>query len=373
MKLYILNEELQRIQPINVYESVTWESFYREEGNFTLKLPLNLFKVIVPEDDSVVFIENTEESDLGIVESVEKTVGDNNNKLLVIKGRLASCILESRVSIGSNVFKDSYPRDILKTVLEDNFLSPKDTLRAIDILDYQVSEQPILSQVNYELLRGIDGLQITKDVCEIGDCGFSMGLKELSNGEVKLQFRLYKGVNRSLGQYINKPFVIQQKGNSVVQIDYFKSSKDKRTFAEIDKEYNVRTTYPKTVEASNSGLHRKETYIDLSSVSQTIILEDGTEVVIEDQYYENMIQNEVAVRMSSLVTTEYLDADLNALIASKYKKEVFLGDTITIKDEELGFFSDIVLTGATEVWSNKGYEVSLQIGTNTVKKIKEVY
>lgn len=366
MKLFLLNEQLERMKPISVYESLTWNTFYREEGNFTLVVPISLFPYLLPEENKDIFLENTNDVNIGIVESVEKTTNENNQKALTVKGRLATGLLDRRVSLGGKNYEDKSPAEVAKDFLEANFTAPTDTLRKISLIEYTFENQPILSDIDYELKRGTNGLEFLKSLAKISDFGFYMGL---NSNSTKLSLNIYTGTDRSLSQNIVKPFVIQQKRNTVVQIDYFRDIEPHKTWAEIDKENNKRTTYSNPSNSTLSGLRRKEVYLDLSSISQTITQADGTQVVIQNKYYENMIKNEAKSEMEALVTTEYLDSELNEQISKKFKKEVYLGDRITIKDDESGFNQDIDITGATEVWSNKGYEVSLQIGQNTLEEV----
>lgn len=366
MKLFLLNEKLERIKPISVYESLTWNTFYKEEGNFTLIVPISLFPYLLPEENRDIFLENTADANIGIVESVEKTTNENNQKALTVKGRLAVGLLDRRVSVEGKNYENKSPTEVTKDFLETNFTAPSDTLRKISLIEYTFENQPTLPNVDYELERGTDGLELLKSLAKISDFGFYMGLNP--NG-TKLSLNIYTGTDRSLSQNTVKPFVIQQRRNTVAQIDYFRNIEPHKTWAEVDKENDKRTTYSNPSDSTLSGLRRKEVYLDLSSISQTITKADGTQVVIQDKYYENMIKNEAKSKMETLITTEYLDSELNEQTSKKFKKEVYLGDRITIKDDESGFDQDTYITGATEVWSNKGYEVSLQIGQNTLEEV----
>lgn len=366
MKLFILNEQLQRTKPITVYESLTWNTFYREEGNFTLVVPMDLFPYLSPSESEDIFLENTDDVNVGLIETIEKTVDDNNQKSLTVKGRLCVCLLDRRVTLDGKNYENKTAAEVVDDFVFTNVTSPKNNLRTISLIEYNLSQQPTLEDIDYELERGLDGLELLKALSKISNFGFYMGFNTTYD---KLQLNLYIGTDRSLNQNIVRPFVIQQKRNTVVQIDYFKDVSSHKTWAEVDKENEVRTTYVAENDKTLSGLRRKETYFDLSSMSQTITQADGTQIVIRDDYYENMIQNESKSRMESLVKNEYLDSQLNSQIASKFKNEIYLGDRITIKDDEIGFIQDIDITGATEVWSGDGYEVSLQIGQNTLEEV----
>lgn len=362
MKLYILNESLERIKPISVYNSITWNTFYSEEGNFTLEIPLYLFKFVVPSEEEDRFIEYTRDPEnIGVVEAVEKKTDESGQKSLVVKGRMCAGLLDRRVSYGDNSFEDKYPRSIIKNLLEDNFLSPNDPLRKINLISYTETDQPILEKIDYDLKRGDEILYTIKELCKITDFGFSMGLNA---DATKLRLKLYKGVDRTASQNIVVPFIIQQRRGIVTVMEYYKDDTNYKNYAEVDKENKVRTYYPKANQ--KAGLRRRETFYDMSSTSQTIRKADGTEIKIADVYYENMIINDTIANLIKALPTEYIDSELNHQLVKKFRSSIYLGDLITIKDDESGFSMDTQISGATEVESKEGYQVQLQLGTNNV-------
>lgn len=363
MRIYVLNEKLERIKPVSIYTSITWNTFYKEEGNFTLEVPLDLFKFIVPSENEDRFIEYTRDpKNIGVIEAVEKKTDASGQKSLVVKGRMCSALLDRRVSYGGNSFEDKYPRSIIKTLLEDNFLSPSDTLRKISLISYEELEQPILEKIDYDLKRGDEILYTIKELCNISDFGFCMGL---NFDATQLELKLYRGVDRSASQALTTPFIIQQRRGIVTVMEYYKNDTEYKNYAEVNKENNVRTYYPKT--SQKSGLRRRETFFDMSSTSQTIRKADGTEIKIADKYYENMIINDTISRLEKLLPSEYVDTEINQQLAKRFRSSLYLGDKITVKDDESGFSMDTYISGATEVESNEGYQIQVQLGSNTTE------
>ncbi len=362
MKIYILNDKLERIKPISIYTSLTWNTYYQNIGNFTLNVPLYLFEYLVPSEESDVFIEYTRDKrNIGVVESINKSTDDDGQKSLIVKGRMGTSLLNRRVSMGDNNFEDKYPREIVKTMLEANFLSPSDILRKIDLISYSEAKQPQLLKTDYEQKRGDEVISSIEELSKASNFGFYMGLSE---DATQLEFNIYQGVDRSLNQSEVAPFVVQQRRGISTVMDYYKDSTDYKNYAEVDKEDQVRTYYPKTNQ--KSGLQRRETFFDMSAVSQTITQSDGTEIVIADNYYENMIINDTISRLQDLLPTEYVDAELNKQVVAKFRESLYLGDIITLKDDESGLIMNTIISGATEVESKSGYEISLQLGDNNI-------
>lgn len=367
MEIYLLNADLKRFMAVRKYSSLTWNTFFNSVGNFTLEVALDLVAGInlgsIQEND--IFVENTDDpNNVGVIEAVDKTTDENGEKTLLLKGRMSSTLLDRRVSLYTNEFQDKNPAYCVDSFMQTNVLDPKDVNRKISIIAYDKSVQPAeLSgiKIDYELKRGVDGLQFIQDICVLADIGFSFGINESE----KFELMLYKGKDRTVDQDANGIILIEQRKGTAFNLGYYKDTTLLKTWSTIDKENGVITSHPISSADGKSGLKRREMFLDLSSISQTITKEDGTQVVIADNYYNNMIQNEAKTRMSEQVVTEYMDAEIQRDIARRFRKDFYLGDTVTINDNELGLSYDAPITGATEVYSSdKGYELSLQIGKN---------
>lgn len=364
MKIYALDENLKRAKPISLYTSLTWNTIFNSEiSSFTLECPLGYFNYLCPRDKDI-FIENTyDKNHIGLVESIDKVEDDEGVKYLVVKGHTSEVILNRRVQLEALEYKDTSPATIIYNMLQDNFINPKDSNRFLDLIEFDISEQPELSKVDYELMRGAYCGDVIFDLCRLSSFGFYL---KLNDSGTKLKLQLYVGSNRSADQQINDPVVIQRKKRTAYSVNYYLDSTQKRTWAAVDKENNVPTSYPSSSSEGLSGLKRKETYIDLSSVSQTITKADGTQIVIEDKYYNNMINNEAATRLLSMGNTEYLDSALPDEISKKFRETFYLGDIITVQDDDTGLIENHRLTGAVEVWDKSGYQIEVQIGDNSI-------
>lgn len=363
MKLHILDETLKRVRPISIHSSLTWNTYFGAESTFSLECPLMYFNNLNPKLNDV-FIENTHDKEnIGVVESIDKMEDDEGTKYLLVKGRMANVLLNRRVQLEAVDYKGTSPVDIISDLMNNNFINPKDSNRTLDLIEFDVSEQPDLPAIDYALVRGAYCGDVILDLSKLASFGFSV---KLNDEGTKLKLKLYKGVNRSIDQNNFDPIIIQRKRRTAYAVNYYLDTTQKKTWAAVDKENNVPTTYPEESSEGLSGLKRKETFIDLSSVSQTITKADGTQVIIEDKYYKNMITNEAATRLSSMENTEYLDSSLPDEISKRFRESFYLGDIVTVQDDDTGLVENHRLTGAVEVWDKSGYQIDVQIGDNAV-------
>lgn len=94
-------------------------------------------------------------------------------------------------------------------------------------------------------------------------------------------------------------------------------------------------------------------------------------------YYEHFVDSRVTVQayrdalskygdqlLKTFTNSEQLDVELYSLSNVVFGKDYKLGDLITAKDKDIDFEVDLRVVKAKEVWGDKGYKVSLTLGTN---------
>ncbi|MHC1723975.1 MAG: hypothetical protein AB9836_12320 [Aminipila sp.] len=189
MEIYILNEKMDRIGTVDVYQSFSWNTSYSDVGSFELHCPIKLFSLL--KEDRIV--QNTEDDmHNGIIEHVEKSQDDEGVEKLIVKGRMIEAYLERRIALGSYTFVDTQPAQIIGNLITQNVIAPSDKDRKIDM------------QIN-ELVNADEGtvcyaganeklLDVTKKVCSAAQLGFRL----YADDENKwFTFDIFKGVNRT--------------------------------------------------------------------------------------------------------------------------------------------------------------------------------
>ena len=83
--------------------------------------------------------------------------------------------------------------------MSDNFINPKDLNRVISLIEFDEAEQPILENIDYELVRGAYCGDVISDIGDISNFGYSV---KLNDSGTKFKLQLYKGVNHSTDQNV---------------------------------------------------------------------------------------------------------------------------------------------------------------------------
>ena len=109
---------------------------------------------------------------------------------------------------------------------------------------------------------------------------------------------------------------------------------------------------------SQSGLARKEVFVDASSISKKYKDENDVEKTFTDSEYTAMLKAHGQQTMSAMTVTEDFNGTIDITNGNwKYGEHVFLGDIVTIQDNDIGVFKNVRLAEVTEYQDQDGYAV----------------
>ncbi|WP_312647579.1 Gp37-like protein [Aminipila sp.] len=189
MEIYILNEKMDRIGTVDVYQSFSWNTSYSDVGSFELHCPVKLFALL--KEDRIV--QNTEDDKHnGIIERIEKSQDDEGVEKLIVKGRMIEAYLDRRIALGSYTFVDMQPAQIACNLITQNVIAPSDANRKIDM---QIGEL-VNADEGTVCYAGANEkiLDITKKLCDAAQLGFRLYADDENK---KFIFDVFKGVNRT--------------------------------------------------------------------------------------------------------------------------------------------------------------------------------
>ena len=377
MDIFILNENLQRIKNVSKFESLQWISNFYTTGEFILSCPISYFSYLYVEDPLVDrFLENTQDKEhIGVITSVEKITDDNGNKSLEVKGKFAESLLERRVIIsdstyeGKNVLEtlnDEYKKfqtDIKRkmSILSDE-IDVEEGIKGVDITDESIM---LSTSVQYSL-GSVFSDELYNKLKPYG-LSYKLKWKQIEGNELTnlIDVQIYGGKNLSIEQDINERIIIEQRRGTAVSINYYKDKENIRNFAYLVNEKKEQSSRFIT-ETEMTGLKRREVFMDMSSVSQTIQDKDGTNYIVSDEDFYKMVDNEVVSELNGYVESESVEAEPPQWLLNNFRTKYNIGDIISVKDNELNYFEDKRITAATETWSNSGYTISLTLGEDVI-------
>lgn len=328
MEPIILNSNFEVTDIVDYYISFIWTDRYSKCGDFELYLPATDENIDKFHVDYYMKLKGTDT--VMIIETIETDSDSENGDKLKVTGRSLESILDRRVIWGQK-FYNGKMQDAVENILNEAFINPSDADRKVDNFVFKKADES----------SGIDGIDIHAQyfgdnvydvithLCEQSHIGFSINLDD-SN---RFIFQLYKGTNRTYSQAINHYVIFSPKYENLISTNYIVSYKDLKNVSFVGGEGNG-AQKKTTSYGSGTGLNRRETFTDASSLSQSYTDENGVENKISDDDYIGQLKNKGKSDVLTKSNTVSFEGELEPNITqSILGKDYFLGDLVQIVNE----------------------------------------
>ena len=186
-------------------------------------------------------------SDLQITSDTE----DGNH--VTVTGRSLESILDRRIVWGQKLLSGNLQNGI-KTLLNENVISPSDSNRKIPNFIFKESIDPAITKLKLEAQYTGDNLyDVIQKICEEQGIGFKITL----NDKKQFVFELYAGFDRSYDQTENPYVIFSPKFENIINSNYIESKASLKTVTLVGGEGEGAGRRYTTV-GGGSGLNRRE-------------------------------------------------------------------------------------------------------------------
>lgn len=292
------------VSVVQDFSSFIWTDRYDSAGDFELYVPptLNTIKqyildyyIVRPNSEHVMIIDSV------LLES------DEDGYSYKISGESLESILKRRIVWTETTLSGNF-QTAIKTLLTDSIISPTIVKRKIDNFVFVDSDDPEITKLTIDAKYSAD--ETIYDVIETNCKEFGIGFKVVLTEDNKFAFSLYRGVDRSYGQS-SVPYVIFSPAfDNLFNSSFLASYKDYKNVALVAGENSTQTV------GNESGLSRRETYVDASSS--------------EDNAAQ--LQKKGQEELASLQKTEAFEGETNVTNMFVYGKDFFVGDIVQLED-----------------------------------------
>lgn len=378
MLIYILDDNMKKIDLLRKYTFVQYVNKFRDIGTFTVHAQLvdeNLYILDRTKDYFILFDNEV----FGKIEAIKESDDFEYEKTIEITGRLAKYILTKRVINGTIKYKGN-TAGYIKALIEREFVQTANTKRKINItVEYEnptrlqavcsVIERAqtggyIWDEIKTYLEQDKLGLSIVpvvnkKHTVDGKDTNISQWKAIISAGEDRRQFNTAK----------NEVLLFSKSLSNIARTDYEKNVTEYRGTAYIagEGEGGSRKWYEKhrPGEETKVGWNRNELWIDARDIQSE--KEGSTEEnpdYLTDEEYEALIDQRVEEKFSEVEKSESYSATMAKDKRLVYGKNVSLGDWGTVRDEQLGIIIDAQIIEATvsEQDSQRIIDLSVEYG-----------
>lgn len=322
MDLFVLDQNLEAIAIVDTYNSLIWTDRYQECGDFELYRSIS--KELLEYIKQDYYLVNNESEHTMIIEKLLINSDPEEGNHITVTGRSLESILERRIIWGLKTISGNLQNGI-KTLLEENIISPEDPDRKIDNFVFEESTDPAITELGIDAQYTGDNLyEVIKKICVERGIGFKVTL----NDQKQFVFKLYAGVDRSYEQVERPHVVFSPSFDNIVDSNYIESKSSLKNVTLVGGEGEGSERKYVTV-GSESGLNRRELFTDARDISSDV--GDG-KVLTEAEYNAQLEQRgkEDLAENTDVVSFEG-QAETSRMFV--YGRDFFNGDIVQVADE----------------------------------------
>lgn len=315
MNFYLLDNELNYIQVIEVFTSMIWTTRYYSAGDFELYTPATPELLQTVQRDYYI-VRDDDLTQAMIISNFEVKTDVENGDYITITGQSLKSILNRRIIWTQTVIKGNI-ESMIRKLVTDNAINPTIAARAISRL---VLGATIGLTGTIEAQYTGDNLGET--LTAIGQT-YGIGYDVLLDMENKqFKFVLLQGVDRTYNQNTVPPVVFSNEFENLLTTDYKYNSDNYKNVALVAGEGDGTARTTATV-GTASDLDRYELFVDARDVSSN----DGE---ITPSEYTNLLLERGNQDLAETVITESIEGEIAANYTYKLNRDYFLGDLVEI-------------------------------------------
>lgn len=350
--------EFEVIGILDTTQSVIWHSVYYGVGDFEIYIRLEDALHIIAD---ARYITRPDNDEVGVIESILIADDIENGKMITIKGRFAKSVLDRRIifnlsgtSNNATILRGNVETAV-RSLVNDNAIASRSLgileLGAVAGIDKIIVDESGAAAQKQVSFKGL--LEYSEAVLK--EYGIASTVKLSGN---KLQYIVYEGADRSTDNADgNQPIVFSKEFDNLTSSEYTYDASLEKNVALIGGEGEGIDRFCVLL-GSQSGLRRKEVFVDASSIKKAYKDDNDVEHMYTDAEYTAMLKAHGHQVTSAMTTAEDFNGTLDITHGNwKYGVDVFLGDIVTVQDNEIGVYKNVRLAEVTEYQDQDGYTV----------------
>ena len=310
---YILDNNFIPLAAFENYISFLWTDRYAEEGDFEIETVPEASLLAMCKQD--YYIMNTDSEHEMIIEGLKIVTDVDDGPRLYVTGSSLESILKRRIVWSKTVLNGNLQNGI-KTLLDENIISPTDTSRKIPNFIFQASTDTDITKLVIARECDKENLyDLIVDICKTKKIGF----KIVRNTSNQFVFSLYAGKDHSYTQE-TLPFVaFSPKFDNLENSEFNNSTADSVNTVYVTGGENDSESL---VLGNNSGLTRRESYVSAGTMDESY---SGS--------YTDFLTEKGNEELKDKKITKTFEGTVDATGLFKLGIDFSLGDIVQIENE----------------------------------------
>ena len=356
--IYVIDKNtFDQLGQVSIYKGLVFPKSYVGSAKFELYVPITEENKELIKEGRWIYLD---EELAGEILKVNSLINDSGEKVLKVSGETLEWLLTTRI-IWDTYSANKRPDEIIMDIVDKNCVNPSDSNRVIPNLEIgQIDKSYALPKISHQI-TGDEVYEDCKLLCETYGIGFGV---KLNLKKKKVTLNILYGLDRSINQNDRDYVVISSDMRDIVSSEYINDIKDWKTTALVagEGEGNQRK---RIVSGDNSlsGFDRREMYVDARDI-QSEQIEGDLETVLNDRGLEKLSSKSIVKSFQFNLTPDKSSYVLG--------KDYFVGDIITVIDEEIGVKADVMVSEVEYEWDGDKFAINVTYGMKRLGLLDKV-
>lgn len=365
----IRDENTDLLGIIDTAQSIIWHSVYFGVGDFEIYVAaLPEIVELLQEGRLVTRIDNDE---VGIIETLQIFDDPSSGTMITASGRFAKSLLDRRLIYNLSetvntptVLSGNVETEVRRVITENAISCPFDSRRNIPILalgelagvQYIILDENGNAgqrQVSYQNLLTYTDLLLEE---------YGLASKVILDADArKLRYVIFEGTDRSVDNEENEiPITFSKEFDNLTAANYYFNNQLEKNVALIGGAGEGLERFYSLLAGNQTGLARRELFVDASSVNRTYKDEDDKEQTYADDVYKAMLDAAGRQTLTTHKAEETLQGTVDVINSSfVYTVDFWLGDVVTMQSNEIGRYINERLRDVLETQDADGYKIEV--------------
>lgn len=363
MDLYVFDKNLNRLGIIDDFVQLN------TERNITKMSQLNMIVDGAKENTDLLqkglIIAKAEDLEYGYLILTREYIDEKSSQFEIIAPSLNS-ILNRRLVLGQQTFTGAI-EDVMKSFVLVNAVNPSNPNRIIPNLN--ISSNRGIQVTTTEIGNDVELDSFLYEIANKNDVSWDV-LMDVVNK--RFIFDVWQGTDRSAEQNINPHIIFSKDRENILRQDYTDSDSDFKNVAIVAGEGEGTARRVVTVNDEISGWDRVEVFIDARDLQSTYTNENDQEVVLNSTEYQALLEERGKSKLAEYPQIVTFESDVDLFANGVYGVDYFLGDKVSVVNDDLGIIMHTRIVSATEQITKKGSSLKVSFGNNIPSFIDKV-
>lgn len=360
-KIIVLDPySLERLGIVSKYTSLVFKRKNANIGEFEFWCDSNDNNNELAKKDNLIYLSKER---VGIIKYIKVSVDEDGVRQLHVKGKTLEYYLTYRIILNTFEVKNKCISDIMLTLLNDNFINPNDKNRKMPFLKVSEDYRENIGKVISMQKTGGEVADVIINLAQTYNMHFCLMLDLESKS---ILFKVKENTDRTISQDKNEPVSICTDLKDIMKSEYVCNALSSKNIALIAGAGEGKRRKKVIIgEIEESGIDRKEMYVDARDISSTTTDDTGVQQEMPLEEYNKLLEERGTIKLNEQKVIENFDASVLTSGNANYifEEDYFLGDTVTIIDKNIGVESSAVVSEVEEIFSGTdGYSLNIVFG-----------